>query len=694
MDLEEYRKDFLGQVAVWASADMNFHHSAFVEYSAHLLEDSEEVFDFQPCYYRGTGARNRAIAVDGYAFDEADGSIRLFVAEPIVGENGGMPTLTQTQARSLFGRLQAFFEDAADGRVTRVTEESSPGYGLAMNIHEQLSSFTRLRFYLLTDAVLSSRIRDWPEADIKDIPTEFHIWDISRFHRVFISKSGRDDLIINFEEFLEGGLPCLAASMNTEQYQAYLSAIPGSILASIYDTFGSRLLEGNVRSFLSTRGRINKGIRNTILNEPHMFFAYNNGIAATCSDAVIEDGPGGLHVLQATDFQIVNGGQTTASLAAARRRDRAQLDCTLVPMKLSIISPEASGQIIPLISRYANSQNKVSDADFFSNHEFHRRIEQFSRRLGAPARSGLQHETHWFYERTRGQYQNSYAAMSPAEIKRFQAMNPREQVFTKTDLAKYENAWRKLPHIVSRGAQKNFMTFASYISLEWEKSNEAINEDYFKRAVGRAILFRRTEKLVSSQPWYLGGYRAQIVAFTIAKLVSSIETKARGKVLDFRSIWQRQSISQPVEEQIVLLARSVFEIIVNSPAGIQNVTEWCKKELCWQRAEDLNVAILPEFYSELVDEEEDRMVRRAGRTLQVIDSGIEAQAQVVNLGADYWLQLRSWGLGQRLISPEEDRLMDIAANLPNRIPTEYQSAKLLKINKRLELEGFKYNEPS
>lgn len=632
MDLEEYRKDFLGQVAVWASADMNFYHSAFVEYSAHLLEESEEVFDFQPCYYRGTGSRNRSLAVDGYVFDEADGSIRLFVAEHIDGENGEIPTLTQTQAKSIFGRLQAFFEDAADGRLTRITEESTPGHGLAMNIHEQLSSLTRLRFYLLTDAVLSSRIRDWPEADIKDIPTEFHIWDISRFHRVFLSKAGRDELIIDFQEFLPGGLPCLAAGMNAEQYRAYLCAIPGSILASIYDTFGSRLLEGNVRSFLSTRGRINKGIRTTILNEPYMFFAYNNGIAVTCSDAVIEDGPGGLRILKAADLQIVNGGQTTASLASARRRDKAQLDCILVPMKLSIISTEISGQIIPLISRYANSQNKVSEADFFSNHEFHRRIEEISRRIWAPARSGVQHETHWFYERTRGQYQNSYAVMTAAEKNRFQAKNPREQVFTKTDLAKYENAWRKLPHKVSLGAQKNFMAFADYISGEWEKHNTAFNEDFFRRAVAKAILFRRTEKLVSSQPWYQHGYRAQIVAFTIAKLASLIEAKARGKVLDFRSIWQRQSISQAAEEQIVLLARAIFEIIVNSPAGIQNVTEWCKKELCWKRAEDLNVAILPDFYSELVDEEEDRALRRDGKERQIIDDGIEAQTR----GSESW----------------------------------------------------------
>ncbi len=689
MDLSEFRKDFHEQVGVWASADMNFRHSAFVEYAAHLLEEAEEVCDFQSCYYRGTGSRNRQLAVDGYAFDDADGSVRLFVAEPSGNSQPEIPTLTQTQAKNLFARLQGFFEDSAGGRLARILEESTPEHALASSLEEHLSAIPRLRFYLITDAVLSSRVMAWPEANVAGIPVEYNIWDISRFYRVSTSQTGKDELLVDFTSMVQDGIPCLKASVDVEQYRAYLCIIPGIVLADIYDFYGSRLLEGNVRSFLSAKGRINKGIRNTILNEPEMFFAFNNGIAATCSEAEIELSANGLRLLKAKDLQIVNGGQTSASLAAARRRDRARLGDTMVPMKLSIVSPDISGQIIPLISRYANMQNKVSDADFFSNHEFHRRIEQISRRLWAPAKGGSQHETHWFYERARGQYQNAYAVLPPAERKRFQIMNPREQVITKTDLAKFENAWDQLPHTVSYGAQKNFLTFATSVSKEWEKDSSQFSEEYFRRMVAKAILFRKTEKLVSCQPWYQGGYRAQIVAHTISKIANLVQTRGKGRKLDFRSIWQRQGLSAALEEQIILTSAKVLEVLVTPPAGLQNVTEWSKKELCWNRVEAIPVALLPSFLSELVDPEEDRIIRLEGHSQQEVDSGIEAQAAVVQLGGGFWGKLRSWGMAQKLLTPEEQRLSLLAARIPIKLPTDWQSTRLLQIKKRLELEGFR-----
>jgi hypothetical protein len=689
MDLTEFHKDFHEQVGVWASADMNFKHSAFVEYAAHLLEEAEEVYDFQSCYYRGTGSRNRQLSIDGYSFDDADGSVRLFVAEPFENNQAEIQTLNQTQAKTLFARVQAFFEDSIGGRLGRTLEESSPAHALASTLEEQSSATTRLRLYLITDGLLSSRVMDWPEAAVGTIPVEYNIWDISRFHRVATSKTGKDELLIDFTALIPEGIPCLKASLDVEKYRAYLCIIPGIILADMYDFYGSRLLEGNVRSFLSTKGRVNKGIRNTVLNEPEMFFAYNNGIAATCSEAEIESSANGLRIIRAKDLQIVNGAQTTASLASARRRDRVGLEETMVPMKLSIVTPDISGQIIPLISRYANMQNKVSDADFFSNHEFHRRIEQISRRIWAPAKGGSQHETHWFYERARGQYQNEYAGMSPAERKRFLIMNPREQVITKTDLAKFENVWDQLPHVVSLGAQKNFLTFAASITKEWEKDNSQFSEEYFRRIVARAILFHRTEKLVSSQPWYQGGYRAQIVAHTISKLSHLVQAKGKGRKFDYRSIWQRQALSPALEEQIQLTASQIFEILIAPPTGFQNVTEWSKKEPCWRQIEATSVELLPAFLAELVDPEEDRAMRRDGHSQQVIDSGIEAQLEVVNLGGEYWGKLRSWGRAQRLLSPEEERLTMVAASIPNKLPTDWQSSRLIQIRERLELEGFR-----
>jgi hypothetical protein len=321
MDIDEFRKEFLSEVDVWASADSNFRHSSFVDVCVHYLEDAGEVSDFEPCYYRGVSARKRNVGIDGYAFDRADGSVRLFLADPCGREE---MTLIQTEAKALFGKLRTFVEDAMDGILEEIIDDNNPARALADDLRNRGQNIARIRAYLLTDATLSTRVRDWPEGEVNGVPIEFHIWDIARFFRAYSSRSGQDELLIDLRRS-EGGLPCLEASTEGGTYLSYLCVIPGQLLADIYDEFGSRLLEGNVRAFLSTKGKVNKGIRNTVLHKPEMFFAYNNGIAATASTVELTRTAEGLRIASISDFQIVNGGQTTASLAAARRSFPAAL---------------------------------------------------------------------------------------------------------------------------------------------------------------------------------------------------------------------------------------------------------------------------------------------------------------------------------------------------------------------------------
>lgn len=240
--------------------------------------------------------------------------------------------------------------------------------------------------------VMSNRIREIQSTQIGGSVAEYHIWDISRLQSLQESKTGKEEIVIDLKAFSEHGIPCLEAGSNDE-YTAYLCNIPGAILADLYNRYGGRLLEGNVRSFLSAKGKINREIRNTILNNPEMFFAYNNGIAATAYAVQVEYGEMCPYITEITSLQIVNGGQTTASLASAAINDKNKvngLKGIYVPMKLSVVTPEKAMELIPNIAKYANKQNKVSDADFFSNHAFHIRIEDFSRRVLAPAFMGNQ----------------------------------------------------------------------------------------------------------------------------------------------------------------------------------------------------------------------------------------------------------------------------------------------------------------
>jgi hypothetical protein len=685
MQVMEYRQDLLEQAKVRASAAANFTHAEFVELCAELLGEAEEIADFEACYFRGNGYRNRSLGVDGFAQDEVDGSLRLVIAE--YGGEAEPVTLTQTSAKASFSKLLGFCEDAIAGRLHLDLEESAPAYGLSMTLYEQRKKLSRLRLYLLTDGVLSTRIRDWPEGAVGGIPTEFHIWDINRFHQVYESKTGRDELEVDFTQVVPGGLPCLPASVESDNYRAYLCVIPGKVLADIYEQYGSRLLEGNVRSFLGARGRINKMIRKTVNTEPAMFFAYNNGIASTASLAEVVESTTGLRLTKVTDLQIVNGGQTTATLASALVEKDTGLAQTFVQMKLSVIPAETSGKFIPLIARYANSQNKVSDADFFSNHEFHRRVELHARKLRAPAVGGAQYGTHWWYERARGTYMNEQAGLSAAQRKAFQLENPRKQLITKTDLAKYENVWRFLPHVVSMGAQKNFLAFSNYASEEWEKDPDQFNEEYYKRVVVKAMIFRRAEELVSGQQWYQGGYRANIVAYAVAKLSHLIMFESIGKLIDFKAAWNRQGLSPALERQLIVIAERVFGVIVNPQGGFQNVTEWCKKEICWQRVRDLTVPFIDDLGEDLIGREEETFVKKTAAKDQAIMTSIQIQAMVVELGPSYWQAAQAFGRQKGLLSPDENSIMSVAAAMPRKLPTEKQCARLAAIKAKLEEEG-------
>ena len=443
LSLDEYRGDFLQFVKATAESENEGTASSFVKVCSDTLLESEVMPDYELCFYTGTGRRNKALRMDAYAFDEFDGTMYILVAN-YDGEKEAK-TITKSEALHVFERARAFAEEVLGTNLLDTIEISTPAYDFIILLQENIDRIRKFKILLITDMLMSGRISELVEKTIKDIPVEFLIWDISRFYRMYSSTTVREELEIDFSSYTKEGIPCIEASEAiTDECKSYLCIIPGNILADIYDQYGSRLLEGNVRSFLSLRGGVNKSIRRTILAEPEMFFVYNNGIAATATDVTLQESPGQKNLVFAKDLQIVNGGQTTASLSSARFKDKASLDNIFVQMKLTLVKQENASEIIPNISRSSNSQNKVSEADFFSNHAFHIRLEEISRRLFAPAAAGAQYETHWYYERARGQYIQAQMKLSRAEKKRFELQNPKSQVITKTDLAKFINTWRSI----------------------------------------------------------------------------------------------------------------------------------------------------------------------------------------------------------------------------------------------------------
>ncbi|MCB1806879.1 MAG: AIPR family protein, partial [Candidatus Competibacteraceae bacterium] len=405
--VEEFFHDFRQQFLTDAEINQDFQLTSFVTLIAEELRESGVIEDFTSCHYRSRGIRT-----DGYWFDD-EGILSLFIAD--FEFRTSLSSLTRTDVDTAFKRLQGFLEASLTGRLHNELDFTTPEYDIARQIWDRRSSIRRVEFYLLSERVLSDRIQSLDDLIISGIPVTRQIWDITRLYRQQNSRGHKEILEIDFPESFGRSLSCLPAHLGSDLYKSYLVVIPGKILADLYEKYGARLLERNVRSFLQARAKVNRGIRSTILNEPQMFFAYNNGLTATAEHVKTRITDNGLVIDSIQDLQIVNGGQTTASLFHTRRLDKADLSKVFVQMKLTVIDDEKNEEIVPRISEYANTQNKVNAADFFSNHPFHVRMEEFSRRLWAPARQGSQRETKWFYERARGQFADAQSKLSASQ---------------------------------------------------------------------------------------------------------------------------------------------------------------------------------------------------------------------------------------------------------------------------------------
>lgn len=680
-ELLEFHQDFFQDVLGTADADGRYAEDSFFDLFCAQLTEAGELETADRAQY----ISQRGVRVDGYGGDPTDseGVLSLIIAD--FNQSPEITTLTGTDMEAIFRRLSNFMDRALDDGFRNGLEETLPAFGLADLIAKRWAGVTKVRLFLISNRVLSSRVDGKDAGEHQGKPVTYSVWDIGRLQRFVASGHGREDIEIDLEKDFGGPLAALPAHLKDAGYKAYLVVVSGAQLAAIYDRWGARLLEQNVRVFLQARGSVNKGIRNTIENNPEMFFAYNNGITATAEAVTTQDSGSTLLLTGFKNLQIVNGGQTTASIHAARRRVDIDLSRVFVQMKLSIVDHDKAMEVVPKISEYANSQNKVNAADFFANHPFHIRMEEFSRRVLAPSLDGTFRQSKWFYERARGQYYDERGRRTVAERRKFDLEFPKKQLFSKTDLAKFIVLWRCRPDIVSKGAQKNFAYFADEISREWERHPDAFNESFYKHTIAKAIVFREVEKLVTEQPWYQGGYRANVVAYAISKLAYVVEQL--GQAVNFESIWRRQKLSPVMQEALPVIAKAVHDIIVDTPAGISNVTEWAKQQACWSCVAELKITLPQKLMSELTTKDEQREIERYAIKDQKVLNGIQAQSMVINAGGTFWHSVKEWGVGRQLLSSKDDGILEVAASVPKKIPSEKQCIAAVEILRRLQAEG-------
>lgn len=690
--MEDFFNELVNDVNIRADSEGVVSTLAFISEIAERLEDEPAFGNFEPIEYEGRGTRNKLLKAHGFThYEETDASFGLVIA--FWQETDKPATINALKVMHLFSAMENLINEVVGNDLSARIEESSPAYEMATILRDKVYSIQKFRLHLFTNLILSSRFKEELSGDVHGIPLERHIWDLERFFKLYTSNKSKEVLEINVLDFYDKGIPCILAA-KSEDYEGYQCVVDAGLLANLFDRYGSRLLEGNVRSFLGMKGKVNKGIKNTIRNESHFFFAYNNGIAATAAEILIDDSSEIPRITHFTDLQIVNGGQTTATILNARKQDKLSLEGIAVPMKLTRVSSSDAQRIIPRIAEYANTQNKINSADFFANHPFHQKMESISRRLWIPHVSGQLHQSKWFYERSRGQYQNERIYLTGSKKKSFELEYPKNQLVSKTDLAKFHNTFKQKPYTVSLGAQKNFDQFAKSFGdhEHWDRVSTRYNEQYFRNMVAIGIIWKALEKIIdkSRDSWYQGGYRANIITYTISKLV--YEVQKNNEMIDFDLVWRKQQINEYFSSLLGFLAESVQKSIINPPSGVKNVGEWCKKEVCWKAVKQLDFEWGDLTTHFVMDMDEWDEINKDGITSSELEEDINLQLEVVALAeAGYWQELLYWNSRQVSgIFNQNDKefIRKISTPTGAADKTDRQYKKAISLKKRAEAEGF------
>ncbi len=626
--IEECLVDLIEDIGITSEASGDTTQKCFFDKYNEVSRENGDTIDlrYEPVRKEGKGGYQ----VDGYAIDIERGE--LFIA--ITDYNGevSLNQINSDRMNSLFKRANSFIEKSIENEFINSLEESSPAFQVAFNIFENRESINRVRILLMTDKQLSIRKNEIESGKIIGIPVTYSILDINRYCNITKSFLNNEKVEINIEELNKvKPLPCLEAHISETPYKSYLVVLPGELLTTIYGLYGARLLEQNVRVFLQARGDVNKGLIETAREEPEMFFAYNNGLTAIASELTLEKtDDGSLGIKKINDLQIVNGGQTTASLLYAKDREETNLKNVFVQMKLSVIEPDEVAEIVPNISKFANTQNRILPSDLFSSHPFNNVFKEHSRNISAPPLPGHLNSTKWFYEQLKGQYQNETSYSSASDKKKFLTLHPKNQLLTKRDLFKFKSCYEKRPFLTSKGAEAVFRYYSKEIASLWDRNKEIFNEDYFKDTVAQAILFKKTDSIVGKSEWYINdrSNKSDIVNYTISLFVHHLNN-ALGSDLDLKIIWNRQELSETVCEAISILAKHVSSLVKDTPPEVSNISEYAKKEACWHKVMNSKVPELPDMKGFLVNSVSSELS-------EVLDTGIDIHKSKfpIHLGND------------------------------------------------------------
>lgn len=672
MNIKEFAQYVLDTVKDSAESNDTDVNTEMVRYYLDCMEDCDEVSAPEICVFEGARAKLTAYDYN----DEAD-SLDLFLFIHSQYLAGRVDSRVQTG----FNNLREFYNQC--------TKKKSPFSGDehkfegevqdAINIiREAKGKVSVIRFYLLTDGAISTSVEIETSKDEEDeVIYEYHIWDIARIYRQDQIRNGNNAIEIDFKNDVKYYVPnknsknkeltapkirCLKVDDDNPSVDTYLAIISGDVLAKIYNQYRTLLLEKNVRAFLRNKSKVNKRIMATIKKTPEMFFSYNNGISTTASEVELKQDGNALYITKLKDWQIVNGGQTTASIACATDCDLSKV---FIQMKVSVVkSKENYAEIVKSISTCANSQTAIKLSDFDSGEEHLKKIENLSKEEITPIS-----KTKWFFERMRGQYADQTASLGKLDEKNFKTEYPKKQLLTKTDVAKVMMIWDMKPHIACNSREKCFASFMSSL----KRNSTVIDVSYWHKIVALSILYKDIEACFEKRCGQKG-FKSRTVAYTMSAL-----SHLTNQNLDLKYIWKNEKVQPQLEE---IIEREIVKI--NDFLDLDNSRSYTKNAKCW---EDLKVYIdghsIP--LSLLTAEGEDET-----ENYNAEEKNIIAQANAISI--EWWKAMLEWSKSENILSLIEKRqVTNNIKKLENgrSIKTISSAEKAIALKKKVELLGFR-----
>ena len=645
-DLNKFYQDFMAQVADEVEFSEKSIEDVLTENIIEYIKESNEtnspdILLIQP----DNEASKKKVSFKVNAFDYSDlaGELDLFVS--IIKSSDKPENIAENEIDAAISQGTKFLNLSIEGTLSKLFREAHPDFAEVTDmIHEEFraKNINLVRIFVLTNGKLKSEYTlDDNKITDQGIDCEYHIWDIESVYRADLS--GRQMSEINIT--LDNPIECIRLNDPNEKVNTYLGILSAYELGSIYSKYKDKLLDQNVRNYLGGRNRVNSKIAKTLRETPEMFFSYNNGISSTAAEVVIKKSDVGedsenakIYITGLRNWHIVNGGQTTCTIYNAFKKN-VDIKNAYLTVKISEIrDKDKNADTVQNIAESANSQTQIKDSDLSANHKFLANLDTISKKEWTPSNSARPN-TLWYFERLRGQLLSDKLNEGDArslKVAKFMQARPKEQILTKTDIAKVLMAWDGLANEASKGNEVCFNNF-------WKKEykNTEVTKEFFHEIVAKRIIYLTIHKYFKEAKH--SGYANIVDNYVLATIAQKTQQN-----LDLEYIWTNQQIQpeliEPIKECIQVMVDYIAKIAQDglNPTVVAKRADFCSTI----KIQMANVKFPATLSAAKKDE----------RELTAEQVAIITQAK--SIPVDTWTNLSTWGKETHKMSIMEKKRID------------------------------------